>query len=316
MRTVAALTVVVTVLIGGWSAVSTARAQNFGRAYDPYRASAVRAGMLDWPIRGNRTHDRGWMHDHIYCCSEARYSRVLYAEQTDQGALTIVESPERDQRDLTLGAAGTGLWAHDVAIGDRPEQVSAIVPLHDGGQVSAQILVVVGRPGTTRVRWRMARSAIETGRDIELHDGAGWAELPHSTGQHPNDFVITVERDGHVVYDGTVTTLAGQGLSYFNEAPAPLTTLPDALTATAGEDADHVAFRFCLGSAYDVLAGTRTADERHYGELAHDLADLARDPAVRAAGRSGVRAALAQPGSALARAATKTCRDYNAMGAW
>ncbi len=291
--------------------------QNWGRPFDPYRASAVRAGMPDWPIRGNRTNHRAWMHDHLYCCSVHERSRVLYAAETPYGSAALVmrPAPQGIPWPILTGHIGDGsVWGDDVRIPAQPEQVSVLarVPISPGDPFERghfDVLLVVGRPGTTRVTWHIAGQPEWTG-EVPLHDGAGYALVPDV--EHPNDVIVTVERRGRVVDQNTVTTF-GPSM----EAPAPLVPLPESLRAVAGERADALAFRHCLVTAYDELPGLirRPPPEMTYEEtyrvhqhiLVDHIRELARHPAIRTAGAAGVQAALRDPRSPVAIAVTTRC---------
>jgi hypothetical protein len=314
----------VALLAGGGSAVTRARAQNFWRPVDPYRASAVRAGLPDWPIRGNRVHDRSWMHGHLYCCVASERMRVLYAGETPYGPLSLVEAPPEDGQpgpSLYILAGSTGMRGYDLDLAARPEQISVIVPMSQPDGATEMVLLVVGRPGTTRIGWRPAGAGRGAVAELPVRDGAAFTPLPWGTGESPNDVVVSVGRPGGATYESTVTSLAAVGLERTGEAPAPLVPLPAALAATAGERADSVAFRYCLVRAYGdlprLLADPAAAtDPAHRPGLQESIASLAADRAVRAAGASGVRAALAAPGSPTARVVTAACAAYDAMGEW
>ncbi len=319
------LLLALSLLGGGFGVVANARAQNWGRPVDPHRTSAVRAGMLDWPIRGNRTNDRQWMNDHLYCCSSGEGARVLYAGQTPWGALTLRQYGWRHGMHA-LDADGLGVVP---AIPRDIEQVSTIVAMRpENPYIHARptlVLLVVGRPGTTRVTWRFADWPAAEPLPVPVRNGAGYVMLPWSwPGTHPNDVVITVERRGRVIYDGTVTSLAGLALEYTSESPAPLVELPAALRKTAGERAHAVAFRFCLVSAYDELPGLianppakptyEHVEQMPHHILRHHLRELALDRTVRSVGPGRVRAALEQPRSATARAVVSRCARYDDIG--
>lgn len=275
-RSTALLFVVVAVALVAGSGARHAWAQNFWRPVDPYRASAVRAGMLDWPIRGNRVHDRSWMHDHVYCCQPFDAARVLYAAQTPYGPLTLVEStgPEtRPGTSLLVGAVNDGRMVYDLDIPAGADQVSAVVAMRGDHLRTSYLLLVVGAPGTTRIRWRSHEGGPWS--DLSPHDGAGWIDLSWMTGWSPNDIVISVERHGRTVYEGTVTALTTGAV--WSDPPAPLVSLPPALAATAGDDVDHLAFRFCLVQADALRTGGQGQVPAAYGNLAYVLQKAGRD---------------------------------------
>jgi hypothetical protein len=206
---------VATALVVG-SGGAYAWGQNFWRPVDPYRAQAVRAGMLDWPIRGNRVRDRGWMHDHLYCCQGFDAARVLYAGQTPYGALTLVEEQPpstRTGKTLSILGYGGGTMSHDNNIPANAEQVSAVVAMDndENPRHPVYLLLVVGRPGTTRVRWRQPPYPQDAWRDVPLSHGAGWVQIESGTGLDPAQVEIAVERDGRTVYEGPVTTTDAAG---------------------------------------------------------------------------------------------------------
>ena len=302
--------------IAAWAIGAHAYAQNLWRPVDPYRAGAVRAGMLDWPLRGNRAHDRAWMRDHLYCCSVSRTERVLYAAQTDYGPLTFVEAPGRNGGGRPQLIANGGRWDSPTDLPATTAQVSTIVEIR-GDKPRATpmyLLLVIGRPGTTNVSYREA--GWPTWQSVPTHDGAGWRFLSWGTGWSPNDVVIRVERRGRVTYEGTVTTLVAGGLGLLDDAPAPLVPLPADLTATAGDRGDALAFRYCLvtaRSALPALLADPNADvapgHRHLRET---LRDVARTTAAVAAGPARIGALLATPESGVARAVVTACTDYDA----